>query len=220
MKIGILLHGCGVFDGSEIHESVLTLLFLEKAGVESVCISINKPQLHVVDHITGHVAEGVKRNIMEESARIARGKIRDLKTVSVDEIDGLIIPGGFGVAKNLCDFVVKGENCSVEPEVENFLKELHSKRKPIGAICIAPALVAKIFGKDIKPRLTIGNDQSTADKINKMGAEHIECPVNNFVVDEKYKIVTTPAYMLGPGIKDIAEGIEGLVKAVVELATK
>ncbi|MEQ8172854.1 MAG: isoprenoid biosynthesis glyoxalase ElbB [Candidatus Eremiobacterota bacterium] len=220
MKIGVLLHGCGVFDGTEIHEAVLTLLSLNRAGAEVICIAPNKDQMHVVNHITGEVITGAKRNILEESARIARGYVKDITTVSVDDIEGLIIPGGFGVAKNLCDFAVKGENCTVDPSVEAFIKEVHSKRKPIGAICIAPALVAKILGKDIALRLTVGSDRATSEKINKMGAIHIECPVNDFVVDEKYRIVSTPAYMLGPGIKDIADGIDGLVKAVVELATK
>jgi enhancing lycopene biosynthesis protein 2 len=218
MKIGVLLHGCGVFDGTEIHEAVLTLLSLDRAGVEAVCIAPDKDQMHVVNHITGQVSG--TRNILEESARIARGNVKNIKSVSVDDIDGLIIPGGFGAAKNLCDFAVKGENCTVDPIVEDFIKNVHNKRKPVGAICIAPVLVAKILGKDVKIRLTIGTDKATSEKINKMGAEHIECPVNDFVVDEKYRIVSTPAYMLGPGIKDIAEGIDGLVKAVIELAKK
>jgi len=218
MKIGVLLHGCGVFDGTEIQEAVLTLLSLDRAGVEAVCIAPDKDQMHVVNHVTGQVSG--TRNILEESARIARRNVKNIKSVSVDDIDGLIIPGGFGAAKNLCDFAVKGENCTVDPIVEDFIKNVHNKRKPVGAICIAPVIVAKILGKDVKVRLTIGTDKATAEKINKMGAEHIECPVNDFVVDEKYRIVSTPAYMLGPGIKDIAEGIDGLVKAVIELAKK
>jgi len=220
MKIGVLLHGCGVFDGSEIHESVLTLLSLSRAGAEAVFIAPDKEQMHVVNHVTGQVSVGEKRNVLVEAARIARGPVKDIKSVSVDSIDGLIIPGGFGAAKNLCDFALKGENCNVDPSVENFIREVHNKRKPVGAICIAPALIAKILGKDIKVRLTIGTDKATGEKINKMGAEHIECPVNDFVVDEKYRIVSTPAYMLGHDIKDIAEGIDGLVKAVIEMATK
>jgi len=218
MKIGVLLHGCGVFDGTEIHEAVLTLLSLDRAGAEAVCMAPDKDQMHVINHITGQPSG--TRNVLEESARIARGNVKNIKSVSVDDIDGLIIPGGFGAAKNLCDFAIKGENCTVDPVIEDFIKKVHDKRKPIGAICIAPALVAKILGKDEKIRVTIGTDKATGEKLNKMGAEHIECAVNDFVVDEKYRIVSTPAYMLGAGIKDIAEGIDGLVKAVIELATK
>ncbi|MEQ8225220.1 MAG: isoprenoid biosynthesis glyoxalase ElbB [Candidatus Eremiobacterota bacterium] len=218
MKIGVLLHGCGVFDGTEIHEAVLTLLSLDRAGAEAVCIAPDTYQMHVINHITGQPSG--TRNVLEESARIARGNVKNIKSVSVDDIDGLIIPGGFGAAKNLCDFAIKGENCTVDPVIEDFIKKVHNKRKPIGAICIAPALLAKILGKDEKIRVTIGTDKATGEKINKMGAKHIECAVHDFVVDEKYRIVSTPAYMLGAGIKDIAEGIDGLVKAVIELATK
>lgn len=217
MKIGLLLHGCGVFDGSEIHESVLTLLYLDKAGAEVLCMAPDKEQFHVVNHASGEVAEGQKRNILEESARIARGDIKNLKDVKADEIDALIIPGGFGAAKNLTDFASKGENCSIDPDVEKLLKELNKKGKPIGAICIAPAVIAKALGKDINPKITIGNDEGTAEKLEKMGAVHVDCPVYDCLISEKNRIVTTPAYMLGSGIKDIAEGIEALVNAIVEM---
>jgi len=217
-KVGVVLAGCGVYDGSEIHEAVLTLLALDKRGAEIVCMAPNGDQAHVVNHLSGEEAKGENRNMMVEAARIARGEIRDMSTVSADEVDALIFPGGFGAAKNLCDFAFKGEACSVNPEVSRLLREMISARKPIGAICIAPALLARVFGQeDIPARLTIGTDAETGDKIQKMGATHVQCPVDSFVVDEKYKIVSTPAYMLGTRISEVAEGIEKAVGALLIL---
>ncbi len=217
-KIGVLLSGCGVFDGSEIHEAVLTLLALDKAGAEIVCMAPNMEQYHVINHLTQEEMPE-RRNVLVESARIARGEIKDLKDVSANDIDGLIIPGGFGAAKNLCDFAFKGPDATVHPEVLRLLKELIEANKPIGAICIAPALIAKALA-DKKPEVTIGNDPATAEAIESMGGVHYQCSVDSFHVDEKNKIVTTPAYMLGPTIKYVAEGIEKLVNKVLELAAK
>ena len=215
-KIGVLLSGCGVFDGSEIHEAVLTLLFLDQAGAEIVCMAPDSGQMHVIDHTDQSVADQ-QRNVLVESARIARGNIVDLATVRADQIDGLILPGGFGAAKNLSDFAVKGPNASVHPQVQRILDEMVAAQKPIGALCIAPATVARALGR-IKPEVTIGSDVGTAAAIETMGAKHMNCQVDQIHVDQKHKIVTTPAYMLGPGIKDIAVGIEKLVKKVVEWA--
>jgi len=164
------------------------------------------------------VAREAKRNLLEESARIARGPVTSLKDLNVNNIDALIIPGGFGAAKNLTSFAFDGENCSIDSEVETLIKEVNKKGKPIGAICIAPAVIARALGKELHPRLTIGQDKATAGKIEAMGAVHVDCTVNSCVIDEKHKIVSTPAYMLGPGIKDIAKGIEALVREVVNLA--
>jgi len=216
-KIGVILSGCGVYDGSEIHEAVLTLLALDKRGAEMVICAPNVPQMHVVNHLTGEVAEGETRNVLVESARIARGNIRDIAEVKGDELDGLIIPGGFGAAKNLCDFAVKGPDCSVHPEVERLVREVHSQGKPVAAVCIAPALLARILGSE-SPALTIGNDAETAAALEKMGAKHLSCPVTDRVVDEEKKLITTPAYMLAQGIAEAAEGIDKTVATLLEMA--
>ncbi len=216
-KIGVILSGCGVYDGSEIHEAVLTLLALDKRGAEMVICAPNVPQMHVVNHLTGEVAEGETRNVLVESARIARGNIRDIAEVKGDELDGLIIPGGFGAAKNLCDFAVKGPDCSVHPEVERLVREVHAQGKPVAAVCIAPALLARILGSE-SPALTIGNDAETAAALEKMGAKHLSCPVTDRVVDEEKKLITTPAYMLAQGIAEAAEGIDKTVATLLEMA--
>lgn len=215
-KIGVLLCGCGVFDGSEIHEAVLTLLFLDQAGAEVICMAPNVDQLHVIDH-TDQSATEQQRNVLVESARIARGAIEDLANIRADQMDALVIPGGFGAAKNLSDFAVKGPDATVNPEVQRILDEMVAAQKPIGALCIAPATVARALGR-ISPELTIGSDVGTASAIESMGAKHVNCEVGQIHVDQANKIVTTPAYMLGPGIKDIAVGIEKLVTKVMELA--
>ncbi len=215
-KIGVLLSGCGVFDGSEIHEAVLTLLFLDKAGAQAVCMAPNIDQYHVINHLTQQPTDE-KRNVLVESARIARGNIKDLKEVDASQIDGLIIPGGFGAAKNLSDFAFKGADAKVLPEVQTLLENLLKAGKPVGAICIAPATLTKALS-DKKVEVTIGSDPQTAAVIETMGGTHKVCTVDMIHLDANHKIVSTPAYMLGPGIKDVAQGIEKLVAKVVELA--
>jgi enhancing lycopene biosynthesis protein 2 len=215
-RIGVLLSGCGVFDGSEIHEAVLTLLALDRAGAEAVCLAPDMEQYHVINHLTREVAEE-KRNVLVESARIARGRIRNLEEVGVDELDGLILPGGFGAAKNLSDFALKGKEATVHPDVARLLREMVDKGKPVGAICIAPATVAAAL-PDREPEVTIGSDEGTALAIEGMGGRHQACTVDIIHYDEKNRIVSTPAYMLGKSIKEVAEGIEKLVARVVELA--
>ena len=213
--IGVLLAGCGVFDGAEIHEAVLTLLFLDRAGVAVRCMAPDMDQLHVIDHLSQKEADE-KRNVLVESARIARGEIQNIAEIHATDIDALIVPGGFGAAKNLSDFAVKGPECTVHPEVQRLLTEMMDAGKPIGAICIAPSTVVRALA-DRSPKVTIGNDVGTAAAIRTMGGEHVDCSVADIYVDEKNRIVTTPAYMLGPGIKDVAIGIEKLVEKVVSL---
>jgi enhancing lycopene biosynthesis protein 2 len=214
-KIGVLLSGCGVFDGAEIHEAVLTLLFLDRAGASAVCMAPDMDQLHVIDHYTQQTADE-HRNVLVESARIARGEIQDVGTVSADSIDALILPGGFGAAKNLSDFAVKGPDARVHPQVQRLLEEMAGRSKPIGAVCIAPATVVRALSRR-SPKVTIGNDSGTASAIESMGGTHTVCGVTDICVDEKNRIVTTPAYMLGPGIKEVASGIEKLVNKVLSL---
>ena len=215
-KIGVVLSGCGVMDGSEIHEAVLTLLAIDKAGAMALCMAPNIPQNEVVDHVTNE-SQQETRNVLVESARIARGRIKDIADVSADDLDGLIFPGGFGAAKNLSNFAHAGANAQVHPEVARLIQAMIKSGKPIGAICIAPAILAGFLGK-INPVLTIGTDKETAATLETMGAKHQHCPVREIVVDEKLKIVTTPAYMLAERIGEAAEGIEKLVRKVVELS--
>ncbi len=215
-KIGVVLSGCGVRDGSEIHEAVLTLLSIDRNGGEAVCMAPDS-EFPEVNHLTMQET-GEKRNVLVESARIARGKIKNIRDVKAEHIDALIFPGGFGAAKNLCNFAEKGAGATVHPEVARLVKEMAAAGKPIGAICIAPALIAATLGKDYAPQLTIGTDAGTATEINKTGSRHVECPATEYVVDEKHKIVSTPAYMLAGRISETAEGIEKLVREVLRLA--
>jgi enhancing lycopene biosynthesis protein 2 len=215
--VAVLLAGCGVFDGAEIHEAVVTLLALDRAGAEAVCLAPNVRQMHVVNHLTGAVAEGETRNVLVEAARIARGAVRDAAQARAEEFDALLVPGGFGAAKNLCDFAVKGADCSAHPDVARFVRAMHAGGKPIGAMCIAPALLARLLG-DEHPELTIGTDKQTADALEAMGARHVARDVHDTVVDRKRRLVTTPAYMSAQSIGEAASGIEKLVREVLELA--
>ncbi|MDY1037951.1 isoprenoid biosynthesis glyoxalase ElbB [Lelliottia sp. CFBP8978] len=213
-KVGIVLSGCGVYDGTEIHESVLTLLALAKQGAEVVCFAPDKNQVDVINHLTGEpMAE--TRNVLIESARITRGAVTPLAQANADELDALIVPGGFGAAKNLSSFASLGSECRVDPTLKDLVQRMHSAGKPLGFMCIAPAMLPKIF--DFPLRLTIGTDIDTAEVIEEMGGEHVPCPVDDIVVDEDNKIVTTPAYMLAQNIAEAAAGIEKLVDRVLVL---
>lgn len=215
-KVGVILSGCGVYDGSEIHESVITMLALDREGMEMLLCAPDIEQMHVVNHLTGDVAQGESRNVLVESARIARGSIRDIATVKADEIDALILPGGFGAAKNLCDFAVQGSSCTVDEGVARLVREVYAAGKPIAAVCIAPALIAQVLGGE-HPSLTIGSDFETAEALENMGAKHTVCPVRECVIDEKHKIITTPAYMLAQSMAEAADGIEKTVKELARL---
>lgn len=215
-RVGVLLSGCGVFDGAEIHETVAVLLALDRAGAEVLATAPNVDQMHVVDHLTGQPVPGERRNVLVESARLVRGAIRDLATVDAGELDALILPGGFGAAKNLCDFATRGAECSAHPEVARVVRAVHAAGKPIGAVCIAPALVARLLGEE-RPRLTIGMDAETASALEAMGARHERCGVEATVVDRERRIVTTPAYMLARSIGEAASGIDKLVSEVLAL---
>lgn len=215
--VGVILSGCGVYDGAEIHESVLTMLALDRAGAEMVICAPDIPQMHVVDHHTGEVAVGESRNVRVESARIARGPVADVAEVDASALDALILPGGFGAAKNLCTFAVAGADCEVDPGVARLVREVHAQGKPIAAVCIAPALLARVLGAE-GPALTIGTDAGTAGALEAMGATHVSCPVTEFVIDRERKLVTSPAYMLARNISEAAEGIEKAVKALLDMA--
>jgi len=213
--IGVCLSGCGVNDGAEIHESVITAHTLDKAGVEILFTAPNMEQVKVVNHLTGDEM-GESRNVLVESARIARGNINDLAELTANNIDALIFPGGFGAALNLCDFALKGADCDIHPEVNRIIGEMLTANKPLGFICIAPALFARAAKNANKTAIiTIGNDQATADQIEKLGSQHIACTVDDCVVDEENKIVSTPAYMLAGSISEAASGIEKLVQKIL-----
>ncbi len=214
-KVGVVLSGCGVYDGAEISEAVLTLLALARSGAEAVCFAPDKSQTEVINHLTGE-AMPERRNVLIEAARIARGNIHPLNMANADELDALIVPGGFGAAKNLSDFASQGSECQVDETLQALAQRMHQLGKPLGFICIAPAMLPKIF--DFPLRLTIGTDIDTAELIEEMGGEHIPCPVDDIVVDEENKIVTTPAYMLAQNIAEAAEGIDKLVARVLVLA--
>jgi len=216
-KIGVVLSGCGVYDGAEIHESVITLLALDRGGAEAVMCAPDISQMHVVNHLSGQVEDGAERNVLVESARIARGAIKDVRQISADELDGLILPGGFGAAKNLCTFAVEGADCTVDEGVARLVREVHAQGKPVAAVCIAPALLAKVLG-DEGPELTIGTDKGTAGALESMGARHASCPVNEFVIDKQKKLITSPAYMLAQSISEAAEGIEKTVAELLRLS--
>jgi enhancing lycopene biosynthesis protein 2 len=214
-KIAVILSGCGVYDGAEIHESVLTLLRLDQRGAVVQCFAPNVAQLHVVDHYSGDEMDET-RNVLVESARIARGQIKDVKELHVGDFDAVILPGGFGVAKNLSDFVVSGANCNVQADVLSATQAFVKAGKPVGLMCIAPALAAKIFGAGVI--CTIGKDHETAAAVVQMGAEHHECEVSEIVEDAERKLVTTPAYMSAQSISEAASGINKLVDRVLELS--
>ena len=215
MKVAVILSGCGVYDGAEIYESVLTLLALEQEGCQYQCFAPNITQAHVINHLTGEVMSET-RNVLVEAARIVRGNIHDLSTANAAEFDALILPGGYGAAKNLSDFAFKGAECSVQPDVLAFCKAMVAQNKPLGFICIAPAIIPHVYGEGAK--VTIGTDAGTAAVIEQMGGQHVSCPVDDCVIDEAHKVVSTPAYMLAGNIAEAASGISKLVKAVVRLA--
>ena len=213
-KIGLLLSGCGVFDGAEIHEAVFSLLALTEAGVEVQMMAPDINQYHVINHAAGAPSEGETRNVLVEAARIARGSITSLDQVDLGQLDGLVVPGGFGVAKNFCTFAFEGPECSVDPGVEQFLKTASEQGLPLGFACIAPALAAKVFGAG---QLTIGSaEDPTADGINALGAEHVACTASEVVIDHERKVVSTPAYMLDAPLTDIRAGLKRMVDQVVE----
>jgi enhancing lycopene biosynthesis protein 2 len=216
-RVGVVLSGCGYLDGAEIQEATCTLLSLDRRGAKLVAMAPDVEQLHVVDHVKGAPADGQARRVLAEAARIVRGNLVEMSQVSAKDLDALIFPGGFGVAKNLCSFAVDGRNMKVLPVVERLARDIRQAGKPSGYICIAPVLAAKLFGGE-GVKVTIGNDRDTAAAIESWGARHVDCRVEEIAVDERLKLVSTPAYMLGPWIAPVAAGIEKLVSAVLEMA--
>ncbi len=213
-KVAVILSGCGVYDGAEIHETVITLLRLDQRGAKVQCFAPNIAQHHVINHLTGEEMPE-SRNVLVESARIARGEIKDISEANVEDFDALIVPGGFGAAKNLSDFAFKGTECAVQPDVLALAEAFAEAGKPIGLMCISPAIAAKIYGPGVV--CTIGKDADTAAAVSKMGGEHHECDVSEIVEDKARKLVSTPAYMLANSISEAASGINKMVDRVLEL---
>ena len=214
-KVAVVLAGCGVFDGAEIYESVLTLLHLEEAGAEVQCFAPNIPQMHVINHLNGQEMPE-SRNVMVEAARIVRGNVQDLAKANAADFDALIVPGGFGAAKNLSDFAVKGADCTVQADFLGFAQAMHAAGKPVGLVCIAPAMAARIFGEGVS--CTIGNDEGVAGAITSMGGKHVNCAVDDIVIDAAQLLVTTPAFMLAQTVAEASPGIKKLVQAVLARA--
>jgi enhancing lycopene biosynthesis protein 2 len=212
-----VLSGCGVYDGSEIHEAVSVLLALDQLGADYQCMAPDAPQLHVINHLTGEVAAGETRNALVEAARIARGQAVALRTVRVSDYDGFVFPGGFGAAKNLCTFAVDGVDCSVHPEVERLVSVAYDAGKPLCFCCISPVVAAKVLGHRGEPLLTIGNDPATAAALEKMDASHMEASVIEAVVDRDNRVVSTPAYMYDASISEVYSGIRQAVNELLRL---
>ncbi|MBH0048054.1 isoprenoid biosynthesis glyoxalase ElbB [Pseudoalteromonas sp. NZS11_1] len=212
-NVAVILAGSGVYDGSEINEAILTLLHIAKNGATYQCFAPDIEQLHTINHLTGEVMPD-KRNALTEAARIARGDIKSLLELDVTQFDALIVPGGFGAAKNLCDFAIKGAKANINEDVLNACKSFAKENKPAGYMCIAPALIPFIYDNAI---LTIGNDAETAQTLSTLGAKHINCAVDDVVIDQPNKLVTTPAYMLAQSIIEADAGIEKLVSSVLSI---
>ncbi|BFN36182.1 isoprenoid biosynthesis glyoxalase ElbB [Fidelibacter multiformis] len=216
--VGVILSGCGIFDGSEIHESVLTLLALDKAGASVHIFAPSGPQKHVVDHVRNKVVKGEERDILEESARIARGKIQDISRADLNSLDALIFPGGSGIVKNLSNFSDQGPQCTLVPKVERLIIDALEQKKVLGFMCLAPLLAAKAGVRaGRKPLVTLGNDPDMARAVEAMGAEHKNCPAVDVVIDTQNQIVTTPAYMLARSISEAETGITKLVRTVLSM---
>lgn len=215
MKVAVILSGCGVYDGAEIHESVLTLLALSRANVETECLAPDIPQSHVINHLTGEVASDEKRNVLVESARIARGKIKNLANAKASDYDAVFFPGGFGAAKNLSNFAFQGAQCQVQSDVLRFAQAVAQARIPACYMCIAPALAPLIYGKEVQ--VSIGDDAATAAAIQELGGQHITCSVHEIHVDQTHRLVSTPAYMLAGSISEAASGIDKAVAATLAL---
>lgn len=214
-QVAVVLAGCGVFDGSEIYETTLTLLRLDQLGIGYRCFAPDIEQHHVINHLNQEVAEGERRNVLQESARLARGEISSLNELMADDFDAVIVPGGFGVAKNLSDFASASDSMQVLEALKEALAGFREEAKPIGLMCIAPVMVPRLLGDGIA--VTIGNDPAVSGAISAMGGLHRSCSVEDIVVDLEHRVVTTPAYMLATRISEAATGIFKLVDRIDEM---
>lgn len=214
-QVAVVLAGCGVFDGSEIYETTLTLLRLDQLGIGYRCFAPDIEQNHVINHLNQEVVEGERRNVLQESARLARGEISPLSELVADDFDAVIVPGGFGVAKNLSDFASESDSMQVLEALKEALAGFREEAKPIGLMCIAPVMVPRLLGDGIA--VTIGNDPAVSGAISAMGGLHRSCGVEDIVVDLEHRVITTPAYMLATNISEAATGIFKLVDRIDEM---
>jgi len=219
-RVGVVLSGCGHLDGSEVHETVLSLYFLDRAGAQVRCFAPDVLQRDVVDHRAGKPASET-RNVLHEAARIARGLIEPLSRAEAQDLDALFLPGGFGAAKNLSDFALRGADATPLEELARLVRAMHAAHKPIGAVCIAPAVIAACFrGTNVHPTLTLGAKGGASDALGAMGARPQACAVEHCVIDETHRIVSAPAYMYDARISDVAKGIEQAVAALMSLSAR
>ena len=218
-KVAVILSGCGYLDGAEIQESVITLLELDKAGVEVQCFAPDVQQEHVVSHLDGKVSSFRERNVLEEASRIARGDIVPLIDFKASDFDAIVLPGGQGVIKNLCNFAYEGVKCAVDGEVERAILDIRKAGKPIGAACLAPVVVARVLGAEgIAVTVTMGRDKKMAQAIRDCGCQHVDCNADEVVIDPKNKVVSTPAYMYdATTITKVSTGIGKMIKAVLAM---
>lgn len=216
-KVAVILSGSGFMDGSEIQESVLTLYGIELAGGEYRCFAPDIDHHHINNHLTGEEIEGETRNVLVESARIARGNIKPLSEFNADDFDAMILPGGYGAALNLCDFAVVGPQCEVNSEVEKAVMDIHNAGKPIGFLCIAPVIAAKLIDG---VKITIGNDEPTEMAVTVMGANHIDASPTEVIIDKENKIVTSPCYMYDSSVSNVFVGATNVAKEVLKMAKK
>lgn len=215
-KVAVILSGCGVYDGSEIHESVLTLLALARAGADVSCLAPDIAQRHVIDHSTGNVLFDEDRNVMVEAARISRGDILPLDNTKAGDFDAFIYVGGFGVAKNLSSYAFDGADYDVDPGVVDLIQTAHAAGIPQGFICIAPVLAARALGEK-HVVLTVGKGGEVASALEAKSAQHLECKVDDIIVDQGNRVISTPAYMLAESILEAEVGINRLVEAILKL---
>lgn len=217
-RVGVVLSGCGVFDGSEITEAVSILIALDKRQSKIICMAPNIAQSETINHTTKK-PDSQSRRVMEEAARIARGKISDIAGVRAEELDALVFPGGYGAVKNLSTFAADGPNCKVNEHVERLLREMVKAKKPIGLACIAPVLAARVLGNaGLKPTVSVGTDRGTADAIGAMKAEHQDTGETEVCVDERNRLVTTPCYMNNVGPWVVYQGADRMVEQVLRMA--
>lgn len=212
-KFAVVLAGCGVYDGAEIQEAVLTLLAIDQAGAEYQCFAPDVSQYHVINHLTGE-AQDETRNVLVEAARIARGAIKPVTEFNPADFDALVFPGGFGVAKNLCTFAIDGPDCQINDDAAEAVKKAYKAKQPIGALCIAPAFIAKVLGK---ATLTIGTDKGTAQAIESLGAKHQTTEGSEIVIDNENKIITSPCYMHNTTIGVVANGAKNVIEALLKM---
>jgi enhancing lycopene biosynthesis protein 2 len=216
-RVALVLSGCGVHDGSEIHEAVLALLALDRAGASVVFAAPNTSQTVVFNHYTGEPNRFETRNVLVESGRIARGAAVDLAALGARDLDAAVFPGGYGATRNLCDHATRGHDATVHAEVARLIRELHGARKPMAFLCTSPILAARVLGASAHPLLTVGRDSAVAQDLVAWGARHRDADARGVVIDRDNRIVSTPAYMLPSRVSEVADGIDRAVRAVLEM---